>query len=48
MQPNKNLCESNKQHIENILLLIAHIRRTPQKWTEFINFMDENFRTNND
>ncbi len=48
MQPNRDLCESNKKHIERILLLIAHIRRTPQKWEEFINFMDENFRVNND
>ena len=42
MQPNKSLCVSNKKHLEDTLLLIAHIRKNPKKWEFFMQHLNKN------
>jgi len=34
--PNNSLCESNKKHIENILLQIIRLRKDKTKWTKLL------------
>lgn len=34
--PDKEMCEFNRKHIENILLLITRIRKDPEKWPLFL------------
>jgi len=39
-QPNESLCLSNKKFLEDILLLISNIRKNPEKWKLFQEYIN--------
>lgn len=41
-RPEKELCQVNRKHIENILLLISNIRQDSERWSIFLSYIEQN------